>query len=105
MDSYFWVKMENLFRPCPDEEITDGACQLFFPIDTKYEHLIFIETYRERSYSNSLNPFDNYPWTQLGYTYDWYPKNKSHIGLSEFVIEPNAQVIIDTMIKTEDYFN
>ena len=32
-----------------------------------------------------------YPWTQLGYTYDWHPANTSAIGLSEYVLMQNAE--------------
>jgi hypothetical protein len=99
----FWVKMEDLFRPCPDGETNDKACQLYFPVDTKWDHFIFIESYRTNSYCHKTNPLLNYPWTQLGYTYDWNPQNKSHMGLSEFVIKPGAGVIIEAKVRIEDY--
>jgi len=39
-----------------------------------------------------------YPWTGLGYTFDWDPKNMTHIGISEFVIPKGVKIHI---IKTE----
>jgi hypothetical protein len=38
--------------------------------------------------------------TQLGYTYDWCPTNKSHIGVSEFVIDINKNVIVNKIYST-----
>ena len=46
---------------------------------------------------------EKYPWTQLGYTYDWNPENKSHVGLSEFVIGENKNIVIKAIYSTNDY--
>lgn len=49
-----------------------------------------------------------YPWTALGYTYDWGNPIPPHFGLSEFVIN-SGTTGIDVFIKsckwTGDYFN
>ncbi|MEL6629182.1 MAG: hypothetical protein AAFQ92_26935 [Bacteroidota bacterium] len=98
----FWVQPKDLFRPCPDNEITDGSCQIGFPNGTREDHIEWINNLRLSSYYQE--EWDqNYPWTQLGYTYDWNPRNKNHIGLSEFVISENANVIVHRISGTEDY--
>ena len=33
-----------------------------------------------------------YPWTGMGWTYDWGTQSKTHIGVSEFVVRPGAGV-------------
>ena len=33
-----------------------------------------------------------YPWTGMGWTYNWDAQSKSHIGVSEFVVKPGASV-------------
>ena len=43
-----------------------------------------------------------YPWTRLGYTYDW-GNPLSEIGLSEYVIKKDAEVIVERIASTEDY--
>jgi len=44
-----------------------------------------------------------YPWTRLGYTYDW--GNPCHeVGLSEFVIKKDAEVIVEDIETVEEYF-
>jgi hypothetical protein len=49
--------------------------------------------------------YDRYPWTQLGYTYDWDPKNKTHIGLSEFIISSNRTIYLNKIYSINDYLN
>jgi hypothetical protein len=97
-----WVKPSDLFRPCPDKEILDSECQLFFPSDTDSTYVIWFNSMRVELY-NCCNLYHTYPWTQLGYTYDWYPENNSHVGLSEFVIGKNKTFMINGFFKTSDY--
>ena len=100
----FWVNPEDLFRPCPDKEIADKKCDLYFPDQTDSAHVAWINDNRiSRYYQREL--FDQYPWTQLGYTYDWNPKNKSHVGLSEFVIGNHKNIVVEAIYKTNDYLD
>jgi hypothetical protein len=96
-----WVSPVDLFRPCPDPEIIDGTCDLKFPespyLTIAEEHKKWIENLRTSSYGEN-----GYPWTQLGYTYDWgNPKN--HEGLSEFVIKPQSIVTIKGVSNVYEY--
>jgi len=98
----FWVKPEDLFRPCPDKEITDNRCNLCFPENSDSTHINWINTNRiDRYYPCNL--YNKYPWTQLGYTYDWNPKNRSHVGLSEFVIGAHKNIVVKAIYTTEEY--
>ncbi|MFK7946280.1 MAG: hypothetical protein AB8G11_01730 [Saprospiraceae bacterium] len=97
----FWVQPKDLFRPCPDESITDGSCDLCFPEGTNDEYKKWINNLRVKYYYNCEG--DRYPWTQLGYTYDWHPRNKTHVGLSEFVIRANSDIIVHKIQATEKY--
>lgn len=103
--SYFveiWVRPQDLFRPCPDKEITDGKCDLCFPSGTDADHIKWINENRiSRYYQCEL--YNQYPWGQLGYTYDWNPDNKSHVGLSEFIIGANKTVYINRIVPTNEY--
>ncbi len=98
----FWVQPRDLFRPCPDNEIGDSKCELCFPENTNPQYQTWINEFRIDSYY-SCTLFKKYPWTQLGYTYDWSDNNPSHIGLSEFVISEYANVIIKDYYKTKEY--
>jgi hypothetical protein len=100
----FWVKPADLFRPCPDKEITDSKCETCFPEKTDPDHISWINENRiSRYYQAEL--YQQYPWTQLGYTYDWNPKNKSHVGLSEFVIGLNKNIVVKAIYTTKEYLS
>jgi hypothetical protein len=99
-----WVRPQDLFRPCPDKEVNDNSCNLCFTqqdsLDADYIKW-FNQSRIDRYYSTGL--YNQYPWTQLGYTYDWNPKNKSHKGVSEFVIGKNKTIYVNRVYTTEEY--
>jgi len=98
----FWVRPTDLFRPCPDKEVSDKRCEICFPANTDSTHIKWINSSRiDRYYQCDL--YQQYPWTELGYTYDWNPENKSHIGLSEFVIGANKNIKVKAIYTTDDY--
>lgn len=120
-----WVSPQDLFRPCPDTEISDTVCETSFPSDsfrmldlnntvraTEGTDYGVFKTYsswfnnRTRNvYSTGSSP---YPWTRLGYTYDWGSSN--HTGLSEFVVHgrkvdgSTISVGIKSVKATTEYF-
>lgn len=98
----FWVRPQDLYRPCPDNEINDPTCGLCFAESTSKEYQEWFKNQRNASYYN-CNWYDNYPWTQLGYTYDWNARNKSHVGLSEYIIGENKNVIVQGFVATAAY--
>ncbi len=125
-----WVSPGDMFRPCPDPEITDRECQAEFPADpfrifSSTELIRATEGPERGIFMNYTGWFSNrkkyiyyyprnypttepYPWTRLGYTYDWGSLN--HMGLSEFVVHGRKQdgtgisVGIRSLKKTADYF-
>ncbi len=102
-----WVQPKDLYRPCPDPEINDMACGLCFSVAADSSHQAWINSLRISSFYPPKDDcdFTGYPWTQLGYTYDWNPYNKSHVGLSEFILRPNADVIVARQDSTYQYLN
>lgn len=125
-----WVSPRDLFRPCPDPEISDRECELQFPFDP-FRTFAGTELVRATEgpgwnvfmnytgwfynrktylYANPRNYAQSapYPWTRLGYTYDW--GNTNHVGLSEFVVHGRKQngtgisVGIRSLQPTADYF-
>jgi hypothetical protein len=88
-----WVKPSDLFRPCADAEIDDTTCGLTYPASATTDHKSWLETY----FAGSHNPWKavKYPFTGLGYTYDWCSGGTSPVGASEYVVKKGsvAQVI------------
>jgi len=120
-----WVSPKDLFRPCPDTEISDTACETSFPADmfrildlnnkvraTEGTDYGVFKTYSSWFNNRTRNGYtmgsSPYPWTRLGYTYDWGSSN--HTGLSEFVLHgrkvdgSKISVGIKSVKTTAEYF-
>jgi len=46
-----------------------------------------------------------YPWTGLGYTYDWNPTSQDNYGVSEYIIKSHSNVTILSLVSDEEYCN
>jgi hypothetical protein len=105
--SYFlevWVRPEDLLRPCFSPAIDTNACE-FTPSKAdqlRTDYMCWLYQYIYDSYQDP-DMMKRYPFSHLGYTYDWSPKNKSHVGLSEFVIGKNKDIYIKKVYTTRDY--
>jgi hypothetical protein len=93
-----FVSPQDLFRPSPDPEINDTQAQITFPENVSTEHLNWVNNLKNSSYGSN-----GYPWTRLGYTYDWAGNNQNHVGLSEYVIRKGSLVKIHNTISTGEY--
>ncbi len=97
-----WVSPSDLFRPSADPEISDHEAEIDFPVPVDYitvnqSHIDWYNALRNKSYGES-----GYPWTRLGYTYDW-GNPQSEVGLSEFVVRQGATVQIKSVSTTAKY--
>lgn len=88
--TFFRVEADGLFRPTPDSETTDSEAELDFPASATTAYRQWFDGNRQFSYSSDTP----YPWTRLGYTYDWNCDTSSHIGPGEFVIRQGAAVMV-----------
>lgn len=124
-----YAPLSSIFRPCPDPEIYDRQCVAEIPVvnsassstdspwycpsdgeevvqigeeyvDVKSSHFKWMCDTWGYNYKND-GTYNNYPWTGLGYTYDWGSPNG--IGLSEFILEKNAQVVFRRKMTVEEY--
>jgi hypothetical protein len=98
-----WVKAEDLTRPCIDAEINDTSCNLLpLPVPDSSPVVKAIYT---NSYTNAKKEY--YPWSGLGYTYDWGNSQKPHQGPSEFIINPTpekpVEVEVASVTPTQEY--
>ena len=98
-----WVKGEDLMRPCIDGEINDSSCDLL-PLPVP-DNSPVVKTIYTNSYSNAKKEY--YPWSGLGYTYDWGNPQKPHQGPSEFIINPTpekpVEVEVVSVTTTQEY--
>lgn len=88
-----WVNPSDVFRPCPDKEVDDSRCELDFPQNVDEAHKQWIV---------NQHALKGYPWTALGYTYDW-GNSESTVGASEFVVRKGAIVTVASIKETGEY--
>jgi hypothetical protein len=97
-----WVRPQDLVRPCPDPEVSDRECGLRAPVPARHAQVSDAQQtwYRELK-ATSYGP-DGYPFTGLGYTYDWHPATDD-VGPSEFVLRPGRPAVVHDVQSTAAY--
>ena len=94
--------VSEFFRPCANPSISADSCEPAKPLtraqlrqdlaatDPNDKNLVEQRYWFFNNYYNSFSGKDPYPWTSLGYTFDWARRMESSdlttIGESEFVI-------------------
>lgn len=97
----YWVYPGNLFRPTPDPEVTDHEADLYFPSWVSQKHRAWFANEIANKYDTSKS--SAFPWTRLGYTYDW--ANPLHpFGLSEFVVDTSSVVTVKQIYSSWQYY-
>ncbi|MBL0016283.1 MAG: hypothetical protein IPP17_07515 [Bacteroidetes bacterium] len=91
------VKPEDLFRPCRDPEVNDCECIPNFPEGAYSPENVSYQPI----YEGIIGATQGFPWTRMGYTFDWNSKNPTHFGMSEYVIRQGAVVEIVSKTPTE----
>lgn len=98
-----WVNPEDVIRPAYQTDVTDGSMENAFDVDEEGDALVD-EEFKEWFDENTLSSYfyGSYPWTRLGYTYDW-ADNGSEYGLTEFMVKPGATVHVEFTETTEEF--
>jgi len=101
----FKISPNDLFRPCASSpDTTTTSCSLDLPraapADAESEH--FVLKQMMDSYRTGF-PSPGYPFTAMGWSYDWDPASTTHQGVSEYVTRLGA-VITDITSTTPAAF-
>jgi len=99
------VDPASILRPCPDPDPAKSECAAAFPPNTDTAYKAW---FAEQVLSRYRQP-GGYPWTRLGYTYDWAPGSttvepgSTTVGASEFVIRKGSNVTVTEKVPTASY--
>jgi hypothetical protein len=93
-----------IFRPCVDPAVDQANCSPGPPAKAPpaYQQWFYQQYYS--SYGQSL--ISEFPWTALGYTFDWASGKSSpfqRTGETEFVVYKGAPIEIQEVIPTTQY--
>jgi hypothetical protein len=95
---------DAIFRPCMNPATDRAECPVGPPSQATLAHQQWIFQQYYSSYGQSL--IGEFPWTALGYTFDWAPGQGSRFqrnGESEFVIHKGAAIEIQDVVDTRQY--
>lgn len=94
-----WVNPDDLFRPSADPEINDNVAELFLRPSADSMHTDwFLKNIYDTYFSKNIH----YPWTRLGYTYDW-AENVPETGLSEYCVKKGALLHVNKVSLATRY--
>jgi len=105
--SVLWVSPKDMIRPAFVTSIKNGEMKTTFDENSEDENLspemrIWYQNWFDENRAKSFGK-DGYPWTRLGYTYDWASKEKNKYGLSEFLVMPGAEVDVQFSKNTKAF--
>lgn len=95
-----WVDADLLYRPAFEPD-TNKPMQLTLQKTGNDDFDAMFETWFEK---NTISSYYTgaYPWTRLGYTYDW-ADNGTDYGLSEFIIFKGAEATVECTYDLEAF--
>ncbi len=93
-----WTRPEDILRPGYSWRLEQTVGTDGFPEKPDAGYKAWFDGNIIWSYFDSA-----YPWTRLGYTYDWGGGGESDYGLSEFLILKDAVVTVEFTLTTEDF--
>jgi hypothetical protein len=101
------VNVDDVFRPSADDDVDttwpcddpkDTTCGNAYPADASTDHIAWMANNTLYSYAAP----GGYPWTRLGYTYNWRP-GEDRYGASEFIVAAGSEVTIDQVLDAQSY--
>ncbi|MCQ2061791.1 MAG: hypothetical protein MJY99_00445 [Fibrobacter sp.] len=107
--SLIWVDPHDLIRPAYVTDVTSPSMKVEFDgeVDSEFEtpeRLSWFKDWFDKQKAASYVQ-GGYPWTRLGYTYDWGSRSSNKYGLSEFVIMPGSKVEVRFTKNIKSYLN
>ncbi len=95
--SGMWVNTEDITRPAYEWELSDTTGAASFTQEPSEEFKAWFDGNIIWSYFD-----DAYPWTRLGYTYDWAAGSDEY-GLSEFLVREGAVTTVEFTMTTDEF--
>jgi hypothetical protein len=109
-----WIDPSTLFRPCFQPDVTQASCPIADPVKVSDggtvswscanlepgSHAAWLCSTWVARYGVS-DPQQRYPWTALGYTYDWAPDAPDPRGATELVAPAGTTVVFHELVPND----
>ncbi|MFI3141596.1 MAG: hypothetical protein R3Y27_04720 [Clostridia bacterium] len=92
-----WVDIDDVIRPAYFTDAESSEMDI-----ENYDMESDFETWFNSNIISSYYSEYQYPWTRLGYTYDWCADSDEY-GLTEFLVKENSQVTVEFTMTTEEF--
>jgi len=102
----FDIPAGHLQRPCVglgDDINGQPTCSVKIKSSQAVSSIDFVGTQMASSYISTTSGAPGYPYTRLGYTYDWSPASTDHYGASEFILVPGTVAMLKEEVSTDAY--
>lgn len=98
--SAFWVDIEEVIRPAYQPDVTKQMSAELLDGSELGAHKPWFDDNAEYSYAEDTP----YPWTRLGYTYDW-AEGSDEYGLCEFLILADSVIEVEWTKTTDEFID
>ncbi|WP_257670127.1 hypothetical protein [Parapedobacter tibetensis] len=100
-----WIDPDRLYRPAGNIDITTTSTGAVLANNARPTYMDWFNSYIIFAYYRTLSSATefHYPWTRLGYTYDWAPET-SEVGLSEYVLQAESGAWVEHVAKVGEFF-
>jgi len=99
----FWVLPTDLYRPSADPYPGDCEAQLTFTDSPESSvSADYKQWYNDTESTMYVLSRNGFPWTRLGYTYDWGDPT-DEVGFSEFIIRLGTTALVGEIYTNEEY--
>lgn len=91
----FWVPVKDVFRPAFVPDPTNDVMNVAFPSsfeEDRSESAVWFKKWFDKTRSQAYRREGGFPWTRLGYTYDWGRTDGGKYGLTEFIVREGAEI-------------
>ncbi|PSL46580.1 hypothetical protein CLV51_103561 [Chitinophaga niastensis] len=100
-----WVNAARLYRPAGNPAIDTKSSGAVLVNNAPPAFVTWFNNYIIFAYYRPLTSATDYhyPWTRMGYTYDWAP-GATKVGLSEYVLQASSGAWVDKVSRAADFF-
>lgn len=93
----FWVDTKDVVRPAYQPNPLDGSMTTEFSENVDAEFKTWFDDNILDSYF-----YGEYPWTRLGYTYNWSGHGTEY-GVTEFLVKQGAEVEVEFTVSADEF--